>query len=458
MAVRIFPGLLAALLLTILPAQSLAQGEGGADPVGGATPVLPDGPSETVAPDLDTTGIAGDEGSSLLAREYDLTRRANPTPADPATYHLRRGDMLNVFVLTGEPENIELRAMVADDGNLTLPWVAPVQVMGMTLAEASQAVQTAYGEIYRRAFAQVALVKLGSFQIQLTGYVRWPGLYRVYNGTTLYGLLILLNIDTDGQRRLLNLMRLAEPAPSHTMPDLSAESMRTLGDFDPFDFSVRGKFDQDVLLEPWDRLDVTEPEVVIMLDRGVARPGRYAVKDGEGLMDIVALAGELERTVDLQNATVTRFDENGAPQISYFDLSAAIAAGEKVEVQNRDRYYLPSYSRHVYVLGEVNSPGAYAMFPGEGLLELIGRAGGFTPVAHTKFISVVRPPRLYQDRTEVESQVQLVDLRAYTKSGSEREKYSVIAGDIVFVPDEGNRLLVGDLFRGALSAFGAVLP
>ncbi|HYE77834.1 MAG TPA: SLBB domain-containing protein, partial [bacterium] len=357
----------------------------------------------------------------------------------------------------GEPEDIALDAQVADNGTLTLPWIDPVQVSGLTLAEASEEVRKAYSRIYKRAFAQLLLRRLGSFQIQLAGYYNYPGLYRVYNGTTLYGLLLLLNLDANGERRFMTLHRLKEPAPPHTMPSLSAEAMTPVGDFDPFDFSVKGRFDLDVALEPWDRLVITRPTTVIRLDRGVTRPGAYAVKPGEGLLDILQLAGQVDMTADLQNTTVTRYDETGAPQVSYLDLASAIRDNQMIEVADRDRYYLVSYSRHVFVLGEVAAPGAYPVLPGEGLVELIGRAGGFTENAHTKFISVVRPPRFLKDRPAVENQVEMVDMRAYMKKGSDRERYAIQPGDVIFIPDKGNRLGPGDLFRGALSALGVIV-
>lgn len=47
-------------------------------------------------------------------------------------------------------------------------------------------------------------------------------------------------------------------------------------------------------------------------------------------------------------------------------------------------------SQRVYVLGEVTRPGAFPMFPGMTVLQLLSDAGGFTAFANRKNIHVVR--------------------------------------------------------------------
>jgi polysaccharide export outer membrane protein len=47
-------------------------------------------------------------------------------------------------------------------------------------------------------------------------------------------------------------------------------------------------------------------------------------------------------------------------------------------------------SRRVYILGEVNRPGAFALLPGLTVLQALSSAGGFTPYANPKKIYVLR--------------------------------------------------------------------
>lgn len=393
-------------------------------------------------------------GSGLNVREYDLTRRMSATPADIAGYLLRPGDQLNVMVLTGEQENIELIVQLAQDGSIALPWIEPLTVNGLTIAQASTLVQQAYARIYLRAFAQVRLERLGTFLVQLQGYHPYPGLYRVYNGTSLYGLLLALNIDTDGERRQLRLERQDAPAQGNLLQ--LAPDLQLIGAFDSLDFSVFGKIENDLFLEPFDRIVIEEPAVVVQIDRGVTRPGKYAVRPGEGLREILELAGTVDRTADLQNTQLTRIGADGAPQLLYLDLASLLASGESFPLENRDRLRIVPYKNKVYVLGEVNLPGEYEIGPGDGILELLARAGGPRDVAHARSISVVRPPRLYADLSEPHS-VEIVDIRTFIKPGKQRElPITLQAGDIIFVPRKGDRITGANILSAASAALSRI--
>lgn len=394
-------------------------------------------------------------GSGLLQREYDLTRKMAQTPADVAGYLLRPGDHVNVTVLTGEAENIALEVQLAQDGSIALPWVDPLVVEGLTLAQTSTLVQQAYSRIYRRAFSQVTLVKLGSIMVQVQGYHPYPGLYRVYNGTSLYGLLLALNIDTDGERRRVRLLRPEAPTEGNLLH--LAPELREVGQFDALEFSVRGRIEQDLFLAPFDRLVIEEPPVVVQIERGVPRPGKYAVQAGEGLQDILELAGQADRAADLQNTILTRLDADGTPQVQYLDLASILASSHPFPLQDRDRIRIVPYRQQVYVLGEVQMPGAYPLEPGDGVLELLSKAGGISNQAHARSMSLVRPPRLFADRT-AEHDIVTIDIRTLIKPGKQREQpASLQAGDILYVPSKGDRLTASNILTAVSTAFTRII-
>ncbi|MCG3151206.1 MAG: hypothetical protein GEEBNDBF_00477 [bacterium] len=394
-------------------------------------------------------------GSGLIQREYDLTRKMAQTPSDIAGYLLRPGDLVNVTVLTGEADNITLEVQLAQDGSIALPWVDPLVVEGLTLAQTSTLVQQAYSRIYRRAFSQVTLVKLGSYMVQVQGYHPYPGLYRVYNGTSLYGLLLALNIDTDGERRRVRLLR-PDATGAGNLLHLAPE-LREVGQFDALDFSVRGRIEQDLFLAPFDRLVIEEPPVVVQIERGVPRPGKYAVQAGEGLQDILELAGQADRAADLQNTILTRLDADGTPQVQYLDLASILASPHPFPLQDRDRIRIVPYRQQVYVLGEVQVPGAYPLDPGDGVLELLSKAGGISNQAHARSMSLVRPPRLFADRT-AEHDIVTIDIRTLIKPGKQREQpASLQAGDILYVPSKGDRLTASNILTAVSTAFTRII-
>lgn len=398
-----------------------------------------------------------DPGTGVAVAEYDLTRRMSSTPANPATYLLRPGDTVKVTVLTGETDNIDLDVQLALDGSIALPWVPPLELDGLTLAQASTLVQQAYAQIYRRAFAQVALIRLGTFQVVVGGYVVAPGLYRVFNGTTLYGLLLALDLETDGERRFLRLERIRaadnDTAEAAISPNLLTPELVPLGAFDAFDFSVRGHMEQDVFLEAFDRVTVERPETVIRLDSGVLRPGSYAVRPGETLADILLLAGEVNRTFDLQNTILTRLGPDGTPEFMYVDL----ASSQPIELQDRDRLTFVPYKSTVYLLGEVGIPGEYPVMPGENIVELIAKAGGPTREAYTKTISIVRPSRMLADRLEAHT-ITMFDLRTVTKAGNAADlPMQIKPGDIIFIPTKRDRITPANILSAASVAVSRIV-
>lgn len=399
---------------------------------------------------VETPSVTEAGGSGLVAREYDLTRRVPATPSDPAAYLLRPGDQVAVTVLTGEDENIELTVQLAQDGSIALPWVDALDVEGLTIAQASTLIQQAYSRIYLRAFAQVQLTRLGTYQVQLQGFHQFPGMYRVYNGTSLYGLLLALNIDTDGERRLIHLYR-AQADSQGNLLEL-APPLEELGSYDSFDFSIRGEIDKDLFLQAYDRIVIEEPEVVIQIDRGVTRPGKYAVRPGEGLQEILQLAGQLDRNADLQNTQLTRVGPDGQLELSYIDLDEILQSGTPFELRNRDRIRINNYKNQVYVMGEVALPGAYDILPGEGVMELLAKAGGITSDAHARSISMVRPPRLYAELTAPHT-VEIIDIRTFIKPGKQSELPARLqAGDILYVPSKGEHITGANLLAAASAA------
>lgn len=120
--------------------------------------------------------------------------RAAPTP-----YKIRANDLLFIQVLTPDFENKQFldtspsKAIasdigqnpylssysVTDSGEVSLPYVGKVKVLGSTLAQAAQAIETAVRRFVRTADVSV---KLASFTVSIMGEVKAPGRYPVFNG------------------------------------------------------------------------------------------------------------------------------------------------------------------------------------------------------------------------------------------------------------------------------------
>jgi polysaccharide export outer membrane protein len=121
------------------------------------------------------------------------------------------------------------------------------------------------------------------------------------------------------------------------------------------------------------------------------------------------------------------------------DLKRLLHGGDlslNLSLKPNDVIYIPdSDDSLVYVMGEVNRPGAYRLTPGMSFLDVLAKAGGPTREASKKKIHLVRPST---------GESQKININDFI-DGKERRDYGVQVGDIVYVPASG------------LSKFGFVL-
>jgi polysaccharide export outer membrane protein len=84
-------------------------------------------------------------------------------------------------------------------------------------------------------------------------------------------------------------------------------------------------------------------------------------------------------------------------------------------------------SQRIYVLGEVNKAGTYALFPGMTLLQALSSAGGFTQFADVK--------KIYLLRTENGGQVKfLFNYKEVVHGRAPEQNIALKTGDTIIVP------------------------
>lgn len=82
----------------------------------------------------------------------------------------------------------------------------------------------------------------------------------------------------------------------------------------------------------------------------------------------------------------------------------------------------------VHLFGQVGTPGPFRLTHGDTLLEVISKAGGFTPIAKRKAVRILRREG---DRTRVI----VVDVRRILDEGKLEEDIPLMPGDVVIVPE-----------------------
>jgi polysaccharide export outer membrane protein len=129
------------------------------------------------------TGFAGCAATAKSAEPVEQTQAIAPFPAweetDPA-YRVYPGDQIEVSVISA-PE-LTRTVVVAPDGRISMPLVAPLMAADRTTEEIRDALLSAYGPHLREPIIEVAARGFASRQVYVGGEVERPGLIDIGAG------------------------------------------------------------------------------------------------------------------------------------------------------------------------------------------------------------------------------------------------------------------------------------
>jgi polysaccharide biosynthesis/export protein len=163
------------------------------------------------------------------------------------------------------------------------------------------------------------------------------------------------------------------------------------------------------------------------------RPGAYTVSALSTIVNAVFASGGASSSGSLRNIQLRR----GEKVISEFDFYALLVNGNKSQdtvLQAGDVLFIPPISKVAAVFGSVNTPAVFELREGTTLQNLIGYAGGVTPVADARQVTIERI-------TGTGRQVIEADLES---SGSTK----IESGDLVTVRSLTAKLESGVSLRG----------
>ena len=161
----------------------------------------------------------------------------------------------------------------------------------------------------------------------------------------------------------------------------------------------------------------------------VNRPGAFPFREGDTILDAIALAGSYTEDALLEKATITHKGSSNAIPVNL----QAIFDGDNsqnIKLQRDDTIYIPSedYENKVYVLGYVLKPGMYPLKKHLSVLGAISMAGGPNERGMMRNTVVVRGDRAKPERLKC-------DLTRLFDKADLSQDITLKSGDIVFVPE-----------------------
>jgi len=168
-----------------------------------------------------------------------------------------------------------------------------------------------------------------------------------------------------------------------------------------------------------------------------AASGRYFLKGKTALLDLLVMAGGYTKDADIKKVKLIRGD-----RIYYINLYDLIYRGEveqNIIIDEGDIVdvpELPVFGERVYVLGEVNRQGVYALKDVPDLLAALSFAGSYTRTAVEENTIIIRG---YQPGKK--PMILTADINAILRKGDIRQNIPLMDGDIVYLP----RSSIGDI-------------
>ena len=285
-------------------------------------------------------------------------------------YRIGPGDNLVVNFYGGGPDK-ERKIVVAvnRESKAVLPYVGPVNFLGMTYQEARAHLEKIVESTLVGTKVEMSLKETRSIGIYVLGEAYKPGRYVMSGLSSVSNALFVSGgVNEQGSLRNIQIRR----------------NDKVISTYDFYDFLLKGSLESDVILQDGDIIFVPFIENSIHLGGAFKRPHRYEFIEGETIEDAIFLAGgfnsEVYGSPKLELSSID--NESAKRELTYLDPNEASVR----PLKNGDVINISSVvgvdPRTIKLKGEIQNPGSYSIQPGDRILDIINRAGGFSTEAY----------------------------------------------------------------------------
>lgn len=271
----------------------------------------------------------------------DLTFEPNMNIATPQNYILGPGDAVYIDIYGASQKTIE--STVSPDGEVTIEGFGPVQVSGLTVAQANARLRSTLGARYSSSKIKLTVGQTRSIMINVMGEVKNPGTYTLPAFATVFHALYMAGGTNDiGTMRNIKVYR----------------NNRLVSVVDIYDYILNGKLTGNVRLADNDVISVGPYDCLVNITGKVKRPMYYEMKRNESVGTLLKYAGGFKGDAYKKSVRIVRKTgrEYSVYNVDEFDMSAFHLADEdSVSVDS----ILPRFSNMVEVKGAVFRPGMY---------------------------------------------------------------------------------------------------
>ena len=330
-------------------------------------------------------------GYSIFKQDPSIFEPTVYGSIDP-NYNIGPEDQI-IIMLWGETQFRQVFT-VDKEGFIFIPEIGQVYVNGLTLESLESKLFRIMSNFYATlnptsgeatSFLDVSIGNLRPLRIFALGEVGQPGAYSVSPNATLFSSLYYFNGPSKlGTLRNIKLIR----------------DNKEINNIDFYDYLLSGKKTHDTRLQLDDIIFFPKRGKTIEIDGEVNRPGIYELKEGEGLLYLIKLAGDLKITAYFNRIQIDRivpFDERDSigidrviEDVPVFELSNnndyLLQDGDKIKIYSISEARIDL----VTIDGSIMRPGEYDIGDSLRLSELISKAEGVSGDAYLDRIDVIR--------------------------------------------------------------------
>lgn len=260
-------------------------------------------------------------------------------------YRIGPNDVIDIRV-ENMPELTQTFRVTAA-GTFLLPFIGRVSAAKKTTEELAQLIADSLrGDYLKDPRVSVSVKEFNSRSFFIQGSVRSPGVFQIEGRPTMLELLTLAGglTETHGANAYI-IRRIKEPAQTEPAPGVTATNTENNANGDPdaalerpkyelkstnISGLLKGRFDQDVLLEPGDIINIPASDVFFVAGE-VNAPGSFALKDGTTLRQAISLAQGTNYKAALSRGIIFRENASGKREELRVDIGS-VMSGKKEDI------------------------------------------------------------------------------------------------------------------------------
>lgn len=346
----------------------------------------------------------------------ELSFEPNMNIATPQNYRLGPGDAVIIDIYGASQKTIE--STVSPDGTVTIEGYGPVNISGLTVAQANARLRGTLGSRYSSSHIKLTVGQTKTIMVNVMGEVKAPGTYTLSAFATVFHALYMAGGTNDlGTLRNIKVYR----------------NNRLVTVVDIYDYILNGKLTGNVRLADNDVIVVGPYDCLVNITGKVKRPMFYEMKKNESINSLLKYAGSFTGDAYKKSVRVNRKTgrEYAVFNVDEFDFASFhIADGDSVSVDS----ILPRYANTVEIKGAVFRPGMYNI--GEqinSVRSLVEHAEGLTEDAFTN--------RAVMHRMKPDRTLEVISMDIAGIMSGKVADIPLKENDVLFIPTRQDKMI-----------------